>query len=577
MPKAYYHKLVERVDRKVDRLEAQSKRLSLLIESIREKLEVYLGKVQEYKENGKGESLKISKASQRAGNAQEKLDNYAQQVAELNRLISGLRRTRASLLTFNPVQTQAGRGVVRDNYYFPGSKNWNLRNSMFKTYQDLFTPPQFRMKPRRDGAYAGLDYDELDLKHCVVDPELISTGFLAAFDFPVPPENANPLSQLRFKERLIPSVADFFAHSLSPMATIDENGNVTKNYRMLVVGDHTPEHDGKILYTRSMTSKEEGRRPKVASVFDSAYAARRKTFHTDRQYDQELQMITTAEVTAERLHRELLEVIATKNSHGEPRKQEIKAELLKLAEELSGSLTYHKSAAHHDLAKVSALKDSKQRENIPAMCARMLKILRHLKTRTREAGRMAQFQPEDRLTLEREIDRCEGILIRSGDSFERLAAGQGMRWLTHFNELKTISLRPFNLYSQRLYETADSLYKNRSDLMALNDYSIKGIAISRLFDVHRELERLIFLISNTSTQPDTEEVLEMLRSFYQQVRLHHSEEFSSVFNSILFEVVRLGNELKDESGMENNPARRVYLVKNGLKSIDFQALLEQIV
>jgi hypothetical protein len=487
------------------------------------------------------------------------------------------------LSLYNHMDQKFREGSAPESHYYrAGIKFWDIPNSRWKTYQDIFTPFQFRLRPKRQGPVVLMDaYDDLSLRPCVVDPDRITDSFLREFEMPLPPADSNALQKLKFKEALIPDIVDFFENHVKPMKKPSRMGE-GKNWRLMVVQNYGSEHDGKIINPRYVGKGEENKKRKVMQFFENAYATRRKSDHVDRQYKNETRFLIGKAEDLSHIHRRLLNLIGLPEPEKEREKQEILISIHLLLEDILKVMrepdNEHKRSAKQDLVNVAGLKDRLNRDNLGASLARMLKIIRNLKTRKSQVFTTSLASPEDAKTLEDVIEYSEKIINQHLAAFSAFFKNGDQRPLMALNNLSSLQIRPFNLYATFLQDVSDSIVRGSqtADGQGRREAAINGVSICKLFNIEREREMILYEITGQSVEPGLDTLLEYARRLYRSVNTNQMNKHKAVFDSIKEGLRLLTESLKQMNAEKKTPQELYQAFKNGLKEIDFEYLIGEI-
>lgn len=552
-----YPKLYEAVGLKISRLEIQ-------IQNIREKIGVALAIAGRHETKGREKLYDKKHKAIEALRAKE---------TELFHQIAVLRGHSDEIAVYQPVSDQKESLDIQNSpFYWAGQYKVPV-NTRWGAFNLIFVRPYDRMRLKRTGPLATADsYDDCPLESCAVDPDRISDVFLKGVGMPLPKKGMDPFQKLQFKETLIPEVKHFFENHVEPL----EKGR-KKNWRLMIVNKYGYEHDGKIINPRgSGNGNGETADRKFIQVFESAYATRRKTDHVDTRYKAETRLIIDTEEDLHALHQRILALM------GQPKEPEeleaIKEEMKQKITLFQKSINLHKKTAYLDLQKVSELKDSLQRQNLGASCARLLSILRHLKTRRTDVFSTSLASPEDAKTLEQVIEFSERMIAQYEKAFWAVVQNGELRpLLTLRDRISQLKVRPFNLYASAIQRMTDSiLTASQSAQRTPKTSALKGVAASRLLQIEKERESIVAELSSLPLTPDPEVFLEYGRRLYRSVNTHEVRAEHALFDAIRNHLKCLAWELKRAHKSKKSSESLYKLFKEGLQAIDFSSFLSQL-
>jgi len=453
------------------------------------------------------------------GVSQNRIEAARKQAVQLREKIGRMEARRKDLEAdqvrlsdFSPLKQQIENPVVKREFIL-GPDRQRKPNCKFSTFEHLFTPLAYRLNPKEDG----VSWDKLSVEHCIADPQLIPDAFVEEMGLAELPLDLTEFQRLRLKADAISKLKRLFRES-EPMKRYSKGGGPIPNPRLLMVRRFGPEQDGKILHTHFRGENDDANDRKILQVFDSAYTAYRKTLHVDRRYDREASLILQTEERIRDLNRRLAS-IRKGDPDAETLKEGIRQSLAKEAEALAASRNHFKHSAAEALASVADLRDSRGRENPAAACARLLKVIRFVKSRTPEIFNKSQFGAEDKQSLKEAIDRSEAIfgqliatLSRVGSHLETpkrmpadpkenralIARQRAFVFGQLMKPLETLTpIRPFKLYSSFLFSRFQKLLSastnhNRAQMMKAVREALDAL---KVFVLQAHVERLLAEVS----------------------------------------------------------------------------------
>lgn len=422
----------------------------------------------------------------------------------------------------------AYEGVHLQNYIWS-----RVPHCPFKRFQesfccpDQFVVPPFQLqKPNRVNFRAGMNFQTMSLRGCVVSPERISDTFakrsgLCNFD-----DTDTPLTRLQKKNDAIPALKLMFA-SAEPL----QRGNQRLLRVIIPSAECAQEYEasvptsavGTILHTRENGARqhEEKRSGKrmpqkprtlVPSCFQSAYAALRKTAHERKGYDiEQLELV--------RLREELRRLVHRFDMEWATKKERLIAEAYDIIERGHASLEHaispDKVKAHSRLQRSSELL---QKPNSSAAMATFVGALNDLEKRIDRFVPIEGHNEEDRLVLQRNIVREEiGIKdVRRSveDAAEVYQDEPSIRtpWKLGIDErtLKHLSLQPFTTFAGRMLEKLVILKKAVSEQRTEDAQAalIQMHIIGKFQAIRTCFEHIKFWLANEQSIP-----IEQIRQF----------------------------------------------------------------
>ncbi len=518
----------------------------------------------------------------------EKKELLIQQLKEKRRLIILSRRRLVGqlkkLTQRDVVQNQRRRQDVRKDFFFASKKDYwdRVPASRFKVFQEMHAAPRYWTVPKREGAWGGVDAHQLPLLHTVVDPSRVSAHFLDHFDIPekslLDGQN-DPVQAHITAQDSVDELKGFYQEHVQPLSDFGYESK-NPNFRILVVGDHSPEHDGEIIHPRRKSKRSTLKEP---AIFGDAYSLARKTGHMGKGYEQERGQLTKALQAVNAIHAKLNTLRADDSPEEKSEKRQEAERSLKQKPELSGVRDGDKVEAREVLEAID-LTDSRGQVNPAANMAKLVKVREHLGGRKKSVSRITDITDKDREQLENTIAHSEASLsqygeacknFHDGDSFVyRNERGGRVPILRPDLALPMLKLRPFRFYASKLLEVDTVTYKAGQEGRYEDQRQeyIKGHVVCQVFKVQKAFEDCLAEISLKKgfTQ---QQLVQKARELYKTAKDNQVEGYEAVFEDLMGVINEIGQYLKDNPDGLNRETLRLAL-KEYLKSVDFQAVLE---
>ncbi len=481
---------------------------------------------------------------------------------ELTFLIAHLRADLEALTDFTPRADQEMHSL-RKSFMKPGRDYFKTRNSRFRVFQDVFCRFEDRILPKETSHLSYVDDDELPLGPCVVDPALIRDGYLKHLGVSIP-EGLTPFEKMKFKADLISQLKEFFAYSVFPLPKNGEDLR-KKNYRL-----HWT-REGMLLHTRSYRGSG-----KTLQSFESAYAARRKTDYADRYYKAEMPMAIQAQADIQVLHKRALGL----EKGDAEEKEAIIAGLIALIDQFEKAINYNKRTVLDELKRLGELKfkDRLGRQNLPAACAKLVKIINRIKNRRLEIYGKSLASPEDEQSLDVLIIESEKLIQQYGEAFEKLTQTGDLSSLGYLRPISRLQVRPFNFYADEIQASINlaSEGMEQKDYTAIDRSASRGLTVVHLFNIEREREKILHELTKLSELPE----LGVLSAFCDQlINTSHSNSvngFEAPFIAIKKDLSQIKTDLQEVAESDSGKKDLYNLLKDRLKAIDFKQLLSQL-
>lgn len=529
----------------------------------------YFAQVKAFSDMGQSETAeeiwekrKLGVTISRHENKTEEIKGMEGLEEDLSFLITHLRDDLEQLVNFNPRGDQE-KHPLRDGFEKGGRDYFKTRNSRFRVFQDVFCRLKDRILPLNGSIYSYMNDDDLPLKPCVVDPALIRDSYLKHLGISIP-DGLTSFQKLKFKADLIPQLKEFFQHSVFPLPKNDEDLR-KKNYRL-----HWTK-DGLLLNVRSFA-----RSGKILQFFESAYAARRKTDYADRYYKTEIPMILRAQEDIQVLHKRAL---VLKKGDSDERESIIEG-LIGLIDSFEGAINYNKQTVLNELKRLEKLKfkDRLGRQNLPAVFAKLIKIINRIKSRRFEIYGKSLASPEDEQSLNVLIVQSEKLIEQYGEAFEKLIQTGGSSLFSHLRPIRRLRVRPFNVYADEIQTSIHLSVEGveQKDYKLINRAAIRGLAVTRLFNVEREREKILQELTAFSDLPALETLFAFCDRLLSVSHQNSVNGFETPFISIERALSQIKIDLQNINESSASQGEMYLLFKDQLKRIDFKTLLNQL-
>jgi hypothetical protein len=514
---------------------------------------------------------------------QKKLVVIQELEERLHDLIASERQLLQSLLYFrrrDPCLKQARNPMVQEHFYFAGrAELWKKAEenpSLFVELQRLHTPRHYRQLPKREGDFGKIDFHDLPLRQLIFDPTLIPLRYLEQLGLTRLPEGVDEIGQFDAIASCLPAYKQFCDRSLTPFHDFGRPG-AHRNPRMMVVSDHLPHTDGWIIHSKGSVSKKR----KEPQIFKSAYTFRRMAVHMEKGYDTERRKLDKAErIVATR--QELLQAIRAEDVPEEKAKNRQKAHrrLRETPNIFKGVQVDKKKEAKETLHSVD-LKDSRGQVNPGAAQARLVTVTDRIDERWEEdVQTIVKVKKRDFSQLEQVIHHCEAALSAHERYLgEYLKEGKAKAIPTRYRDLSDVKLRPFNLYAKQAQRALNAIEVTESGNTprSVRPLIVRGYASLRLFDVEKEREAILLELAKKKGKVDLEYLLEQGRRLWRSAHSHQVRAASGPIRAIKDHLKDLADELKrlQKEGATAYQLRSLF--KDGLKTINFETLLKEII
>ncbi len=524
----------------------------------------------------------IGKTQKRMDDKRKLVTKLEAEMVELDRQSMRIRDDIRRLLTFNPVQDTLDQ--IAENQQGPKKRQgpklrqakegeWEIPNSLFKTFQDIFTPPEARILPdyRRMPNYR--EYQGLPIDHCPVDPERIPDWFVEKFELG-DLKGLTDFEKLELKATLIPEVRNLFKH----MTPLKADGRQT--HRVMVLEDYNPSHDGNILISSYSGTKAEDKDHKVMQVFCSAYEAQRREFHAGGKLGKEKRKLRGIKARIERVQRELVGM--RKN---DPRKSELVRRILSGVEAIGMATNPYGAEVKGILESVSNITDSSGKHNSSAACARIVRAINLIEERLPKISKKKKWISMDAEALEDVIHDSETTIGEAREATLEICQGlergediQGR--LRGVPCLDDLTVKPFSQYAEKITKRL-ALLKNGQNT---RDNAINAYVACKVAELQSMQEEILSDITVSPMETSIEALIvrvdELLdtansKETYRLIRTGKNEPYRKMVEKMK-EVTR-GLGQYSRRGLSSEERKAMYKsLKIYLEDIDFIEILEKL-
>lgn len=435
-------------------------------------------------------------AQKKVDHKRKEIELFRSRLEELPIMIEILREEMKRLMEFQPVQQTLEN--LPEGFRRAGKGGWNIPNSRFKTFQDIFTPPEARVVPISNRRLTSNDYDGLSLDACPLDPERVPKWFMKELGLGNL-DGLSALEKLEQKAAAAPAIRDLFSHMV-PMSAYGQ-----KTHRLLVVQEYAEEHDGKILAPSYLGRENEEQDRKIMQVYGSIYEARRRSAYIDGGYVKEQEKLHSIRGQVNSINKELKGL-----REDDPRRAELQQELTGQIEVLGNVTNFYKARVADILGDVMEFKDRLGRHNPGAVCARLVKALDLLDKRLPQIFEKSLFMGDDKRMLDEKISQGKEIMDGNFRGFLALCrglqqdenGGKVTRILDQLPEMDELVARPFNLYAAKLKAKTDAIRSalQAGDKEALRDQAINAYVACKVFQIQHQRERVLRDIAESPIQ-----------------------------------------------------------------------------
>jgi len=546
-----------------------------------------------------GHDRRLGKIKSRLDKKQALIDKLKTVLKEKEELLERLRGQLNEVFSFDPVGEQYRSS--ESEFSKATDLDWRIPNSRFKTFQDIFAAPGYRLVPKETGIYSGEDYDRIPLDVCVADPNRISKNLMDEFGLGTMTKGMTQFERMKVKAGAIPKVKDLFEHTkpLSPFSP-DSKGD---SYRLLVVEKYSPEHDGKIICPRSQGRQSPIKDRKIAQVFDSAYMAYRKSAHPETGYEHEKAKLFAIKLRVEGYRNQL---IGMKKDN--PKLAEIQSGITAEVEDFEHVTNHFKREAGDILKEVQPIRDLLGRHNPGRACARLVKAIGDLDARLPEIMEISKAMHEDKGILSMRIMQDEAVMDKSFDDFKGICglvkqyeprAENGPLFdrvgvfkdemelmLKGMADLETLKVRPFNLYASNLKIRKQAIEEalESGDVCAVKKDAVKAFIVAKIFRIQKKTEEILKDVSLMPSDTSVSVLLGIAEELNgvaveRQVFPLVETEYEAVYKTLKENIRKLvaGLRTYDSVGLDDEQKLKMYgRLKKYLEDIDFPAILSQL-
>jgi len=514
-----------------------------------------------------------------------------EQLLEKRRLIITTRRQLIgqlkTLSSKDVIQNQRRRKDIKEDFFFASKPEYweRMPRSMFKTFQELHGARCYWTIPKREGDWGGVSPHQLPLAHTVVDPSRVPAHFLEHFN--IPEQSlfngiADAVQAHLTARENVDNLKVFYQNHVQPLPDFGYESK-NPNFRILVVHDHSDEHDGEIIHPRRKSKKSLLKEP---AIFGDAYSLRRKTEHMGKGYSGERTALFRDLNIVKELHAKLGALRADDTPQEKAEKQKDVERFLEQKPVLSRVRDDDKADAGETLESTN-LTDSRGQVNPAAAMAKLVKVRDHLGGRRKSIGRITDITDKDKEQLKEVTRQCEIMLLHLSESFKSFYDGGDFAYKNDEGGLvpelrldlglKALRMKPFRFYASKLEAIDAVMYQLSRE--GKNDEqrqeSIKGHVVCQVFKVQKAFEDCLADISlkNGFTQ---EQLVAKARTLYRAAKQCRVAGHETVFEQLMGRVDVIGQYLKNNPYNFDEETLRLTF-EEYLKSVDFQAVLETAV
>lgn len=528
-------------------------------------------------ERGAEKGIEHHKVAEWAENKRTLIAKLEAQSVELGAQVDQIREELKRLLSFDPVKTAFEQLPSND---FRGVKKgeWEtVRSSRFRTFQEIFTPPEARIVPnyRRRPSYS--EYRKQPIDHCPVDPVLIPDWLVEEFELGSL-DGLSEFEKLERKVELIPDIRKLFSH-LQPM-----EANGMKTYRVMVLNGYNPKHDGKII--RAVGRDDEKVPRKEMQRFDSIYDAHRSMIHAEQGYEEEEVKLFGIQERVKEINED-----AEGMRGDDPRKAEIKKRIEAELGLLGDVRNYNKREAARILREVKDMRDSLGRPNSSAARARLVKAVTSLKGRLPEIFGKTRWVNEDKRILNRVINQGNAAMEKAHSTTLKVCSGlkseigekKLKRCIDTMPDLQGMTVRPFRFYATKLEEKMETIRKVLGNSPQTADSeAVKAHVACKVFMLQHERERILRDLAQSPNGTAIRDLLkraevleEKIRPRKPAIKIANNPAYIDVCGKTATIVTRLSKY----STMRLSESERQAMyerLRGYLQDIDFQEILEKL-
>ena len=530
--------------------------------------------------SARGQDTEIAQG--RADKKRELVNALQEKLEALEEKAVHIRRQIRHALEFAPLQNDLDHLPPRFRRVREGESR--MPNSRFKTFQDVFTPPEAQIVPKGKRASVR-EYDQIPLHHVPVDPARIPDWFVERFDLAeleelTDFERASGFEKLDMKARLVPEVRNLFMH-LTPL---EADGQQT--HRVMFLEDYAPAYDGMLLVTSYSGRREEEGDCKVMQVFDSAYTAQRREFHAGGKLGKEKRKLRGIRARVKGIQRELIGL-----RQDDPKRARLSGRLRQEMEAIGRAANPYSREAGEILDSISDIRDRRGQHNPGAACARMVKAVNLLEKRLPGVSKKKNWIDADAAVLEDTIGEGEGLMDQAREAALGICQGleQGQDIQTQLRgmpDLDFLTVRPFSLYAEKVDQKISDLQsalrsgrQKEAQTQAINAY-----VACKVFQLQKTQQEIVCDLATSPTETSIEELLLRSTELLEFARSH--ETFPGVitvenkpYDDMVAKMEKVINGLKRYASRGLSARRRAEMyqrLKQYLEETDFTEILEKL-
>ncbi len=472
----------------------------------------------------------------------------------------------------------------------------------FRRFQESFSHPHQFIVPAfvEDAAgihFPHIDFHSLSVHGCLVSADLISGALSESLELADDTDTeGQPIERLRRRQ---------LDAALKLKKIWDETTPLQRaNRRILVVGEspsdgldfeyagvtRTPSAlEGSVILTRERQSGDRNIfRSRIVQVFDSSFAADRKTGHEDDNYSQEMSLLVGLESQFISFNRRLNQEWRDASDRDALR-SEAQALLSDGAVALATCENKFKVEAQQLLEAASSLKDRRGRENITVVMTRMVAVIQRLQSRQTEMIGKGTYNQADAMAIERanERDRSTIMTFRKSvlqapaklEVFDQLfsdrplsptahdAAVQGLLRMMRLDmpALSNVLLKPNRQYAQLMLaqdvHLQRALHERNRDMA--DDALVRMHIIGKFQEIELRFQHILQEIMNPRVAIEhlIQEVAELRQQFteYQLLPQHIVQEYVAPVAEMNVVLGRIEGGLKRYASQKLDTAERAVM------------------
>lgn len=507
------------------------------------------------------------------------------QSLELNEKVDQVREELRRLLGFDPVRTAFEQ--LPPQFRGVGKGEWKgVRSSRFRTFQEIFTPPEARIVPNYKRRPSYSEWQKQPIDHCPVEPMLIPDWLVEEFELG-DLEGLSEFEKLERKVELIPDVRELFKH-LQPMEAYG-----IKTYRVMVLEGYDPKHDGKIVraagreYKKDMRRKKKRGEPrKEMQRFDSIYDAHRSMIHAERSYEDEDPKVHGIKARVEEIREDAARMRGDDPLRADIEKR-IEAEL-----KLLGDVDSHdKAEAAEIMRTVKDMRDILGRPNSGATRAQLVRAANLLSGRSSAIFKKLRWVNEDKRILNKVINQSRATMGRAHIATLMVCKGlreecgerELERRIKSVTDIDGLSVRPFISYADKLQEKMGNLTEALGKPSKVADAEAMNAHVAcKAFMLQHERERILRDLAQSPNGTTISALLKRAEVLEKKISPKHPAidlTGSAAYLDLCGKTGKIVKGLSKYSTMRLSEDERQDMykrLKQYLEEIDFSEILEKL-